>query len=48
MRKDQLPLSTSLPLVAIGLFVVVTGLYPELIMPTIREAAGLLLAGGAQ
>lgn len=46
MRKDNLPLSTSLPLVTIALLVVVTGLYPELIMPTIRQAAGFLLAGG--
>ncbi len=47
MRRDNLPLSTSLPLVTIAVFVVATGLYPELIMPTVRQAAGILFAGGS-
>lgn len=45
MKRDRLPYTTSAPLVIIAGLVILTGLYPELIMVIIRQATNVLIQG---
>lgn len=45
MRRDGLPRTTTVPLVALAILVLMTGLFPSLIMNTMGEAANLLVRG---
>lgn len=45
MKRDVLPLSTRSPLVAIAALVIISGLFPGLLMPMIRAATETLLGG---